>query len=103
MPEERQITFGPFRLDADNARLWRGHQTVRLSPKVFTALRYLAERPGRLVTKDDLFQAVWPEVVVSDATLTVCIRELRKALKDSSRTPRFIETIPKRGYRWIAE
>jgi adenylate cyclase len=65
-------------------------------------LRYLAERSGQLVTKDELFAAVWPEVVVSDLALVACIGELRRALEDTRRTPRFIETVHGRGYRFIA-
>jgi DNA-binding winged helix-turn-helix (wHTH) protein len=65
-------------------------------------LRYLVEHAERLVTKETLFQVLWPETYVSDSVLMVCIRELRKALGDEARTPRFIETVHGRGYRFIA-
>jgi TolB-like protein/cytochrome c-type biogenesis protein CcmH/NrfG len=65
-------------------------------------LHSLAERSGQLVTKDELFAAAWPGVVVSDSALTVCIRELRRALGDKRRVPQFIETVHGRGYRFIA-
>jgi tetratricopeptide (TPR) repeat protein len=65
-------------------------------------LRYLGERPGRLVSKDELFSAVWPKTIVSDIALAVCIREIRKALGDDSKAPQFIETAHRRGYRFIA-
>jgi pimeloyl-ACP methyl ester carboxylesterase len=65
-------------------------------------LRYLVERPGRLVTKQELFDAVWQDVFVGDAALKVCVREIRKALDDDAQQPRFIETAHRRGYRFIA-
>jgi DNA-binding winged helix-turn-helix (wHTH) protein len=102
MSEARQIDLGTFRLDPDNARLWRGPEALRLSPKAFAVLHYLAEHAGQLVTKDDLLQAVWPGIVVSEAVLTICIGELRKVLGESPKAPQFIETVHKRGYRWIA-
>src|SRR5215813_12352479 len=95
------LNFGPFRLDVRNQQLWRGQEVVRLTNKALAVLRYLAEHSGQLVTKDDLFAAVWPEVVVSDSALVVCIRELRRALGDERRAPQFIETVHGRGYRFI--
>src|SRR5215510_6328468 len=96
------LNFGPFRLDVRNHQLWRGQEVVRLTNKALTVLRYLVEHNGQLVTKGDLFAAVWPEVVVSDSALVVCIRELRRALGDERRTPQFIETVHGRGYRFIS-
>jgi predicted ATPase/DNA-binding winged helix-turn-helix (wHTH) protein len=90
-----------FRLDLASERLWRGSHAIALRPKTFAVLRHLAERPGRLVTKDALLGAVWPDVEVGDGGLTVCVRELRRALGDDARTPRFIETLHRRGYRLI--
>jgi DNA-binding winged helix-turn-helix (wHTH) protein len=90
MQERNCLNFGPFRLDARNQQLWRGQEVIRLTNKALTVLRYLAEHSGQLVTKDDLFVAVWPGVIVSDAALVVCIRELRRALGDERRTPQFI-------------
>ena len=97
------IEFPPFRLDAADERLWRDAQAVRLRPKTFAVLRHLAERPGRLVTKEELFAGVWPGTTVTEDTLTKSIRELREALGDDARAPRFIETVHGRGFRWIAE
>ena len=96
------MTFGPFRLDAGTESIWRGGAEIRLQPKTFAVLRFLAERPGRLVTKDELLEAVWPEVAVGEASLTVCVNEIRKALGDEARAPRFVETVHRRGYRFIA-
>ena len=74
------LRFPPFRLDPDNASLWRGTTEVRLTPKAFAVLHCLVERRGQLVTKDALLERVWPGTVVGDAVLKVCIREIRKAL-----------------------
>jgi DNA-binding winged helix-turn-helix (wHTH) protein/tetratricopeptide (TPR) repeat protein len=98
---ERQIAFGPFRLDAADARLLREGQPVSLTPKAFDVLHYLASRPQRLVTKDELLSAVWPDVIVTDASVKVCVREIRKALDDEAKTPTYIETVHRRGYRFI--
>src|SRR5712692_8400290 len=100
--EHRLFIFEPFRLDVRNAQLWREQEVIRLTSKALTVLRYLAERSGQLVTKDELFAAVWPGVVVSDSALVACIGELRRALGDERRTPHFIETVHGRGYRFIA-
>jgi len=95
------LCFGPFRLDLESEELRQETTRIRLRPKSFALLRYLAEHPRRLVTKDELLQAVWPDVVVSDAALAVCLNELRKALGDLARSPTYIETVPRRGYRFV--
>jgi len=97
-----QWLFEPFRLDPVNARLWRGAEAVALQPRVFDVLHYLVTHPNRLVTKDELLDAVWPETAVSEAVVRVAIGALRKALDDTTRTPRFIATVPRRGYRFVA-
>ncbi|HEY7495597.1 MAG TPA: AAA family ATPase, partial [Candidatus Tectomicrobia bacterium] len=102
MAPVRQWLFAPFRLDLDNACLWRGTQTVALKPKTFAVLQYLVEHAGRLVTKEEFFNAVWPNTAVGDAVLKVCIGELRKALGETARTPQFIATMHRRGYRFLA-
>lgn len=75
---------------------------VHLRAKALAVLRHLAERPGRLVSKEELFAAVWPDASVSDVVLNVCVREVRQALGDDAKAPRFIETVHRRGYRFIA-
>jgi DNA-binding winged helix-turn-helix (wHTH) protein len=90
--------FGPFTLDEANACLWRGDEAVALPPKAFDVLHYLVMHPGRLVTKDELLDAVWPETAVSDAVVRVAIGALRKALDDTQPPARFIATVPWRGY-----
>ena len=102
MQDARILTFGPFRVNLQDERVWRQETPIRLTHKAFAVLLCLVTRPGHLVTKDELFQTVWPEAIVSDSTLTVCIREVRRALDDQARRPQFIETVHGRGYRFIA-
>ena len=92
--------FGTFRLDPENQRLWHGPQEIILRPKSFAVLHHLVTQRGRLVTREEVLQAVWPGVAVSDAVLTVCIGEIRQALQDSHQAPQFIETVHRRGYRF---
>jgi DNA-binding winged helix-turn-helix (wHTH) protein len=94
--------FGSFRLDISEQCLWRGDARIVLTPKVFAVLRYLVDHPGRLVTQEELLQAVWPETYVQPEILRKYILELRKVLGDDPRSPRYIETLPKRGYRFVA-
>lgn len=98
----RQLRFPPFRLDPDNACLWRGTKAVRLTPKAFAVLQCLVERHGQLLTKNFLLERVWPGIAVGDAVLKVCVREIRKALRDRVKAPRFVATVHRRGYRFIA-
>jgi pimeloyl-ACP methyl ester carboxylesterase/DNA-binding winged helix-turn-helix (wHTH) protein len=95
-------TFGPFRLDSSAGQLRRGEAVVPLAPKAFTVLQHLAWHPGQLITKDDLLELAWADVHVGDGALKVCIREIRRALGDDPRTPSYIETAHRRGYRFIA-
>jgi class 3 adenylate cyclase/DNA-binding winged helix-turn-helix (wHTH) protein/predicted ATPase len=97
-----QWCFDDFRLDPDNACLWRGAQRVALTPKAFDVLHYLVTHPDRLVTKDTLLEIVWPETAVSDAVVRIAIGELRRALGDTAQAPQFIATVPRRGYRFVA-
>ena len=97
------IEFPPFRLDAVAGRLWRANQPVALRPKAWALLSYLVEQPGALVTKEQMHAAVWGDAVVSDDTLTRTLAELRRALRDDARTPRIIETVHRRGVRFIAQ
>jgi PAS domain S-box-containing protein len=98
-----QILFPPFRLDTAEERVWHGSRPVVLRPKSFALLRHLLDHPGKVLTKDVLLDAIWPKTYVSDAVLAGCIREIRQALEDLSRSPKFIETVHRRGYRFIAQ
>jgi TolB-like protein len=96
------IVFPPFRLDLRAGQLLRDRTPVHLRPKTFAVLCYLAERPGELVTKDALLDAVWNDVVVSQDVVRISAGELRAALDDDWTSPRFIETVHRRGYRFVA-
>jgi DNA-binding winged helix-turn-helix (wHTH) protein/predicted ATPase len=96
------IVFPPFRLDLVNEQLWRENQLVPLRPKTFAVLRCLVGQAGRLVTKEELLKAVWSNTRVSDGILKGYIRDLRGVLGDDSQQPCFIETVPRRGHRFIA-
>jgi DNA-binding winged helix-turn-helix (wHTH) protein/tetratricopeptide (TPR) repeat protein len=97
------VVFGPFSMDLAGQRLWRDGRPIRLRPKSWDVLRYLVERPGLLVTKEAIHAEVWRGTAVSDDTLTQSIGELRRALGDATRTPRFIETVHGRGFRFIGQ
>jgi len=100
--DEPPLVFGPFRLEIADATLWHGSQSLPLTPKAFSVLQCLVQRRGRLVTKDELYNAVWPGVFVGDAVLKVCVLEIRRVLADDAKAPRYIETVHRRGYRFIA-
>jgi Tol biopolymer transport system component/DNA-binding winged helix-turn-helix (wHTH) protein len=95
-------SFQSFRLDTANHLLLHGDKRVSLTPKAFDVLRYLVERAGRLVTLDELLESLWPETYVNQEVLRKYILEIRKALGDKPDNPEFIETITKRGYRFVA-
>ena len=102
MAFERTVCFSSFRLDLPNQQLWGGAEPVRLRPKTFAVLRYLVEHAGRLVTRDDLVRAVWPDTRGAEKGPKRCILELRTALGDRADDPQFIETVGRLGYRLIA-
>jgi len=93
--------FGAFQLDALQG-LRRGDREIRITPKSLSLLCFLAERAGVIVSKEEIFRKIWPDTNVSDAALSSCIRELRGALHDDAKQPRFIETLHRRGYRFVA-
>jgi len=94
--------FGPYRLDRGGGRLVCGDANVPLRRKAFAVLEYLSARPGRLVSSEELLDALWPATHVTPSALAGCIHELRRALGDDARVPRFIETAYGRGYRFVA-
>ena len=101
MVEKSFLMFGRYAVDRDNELLRLNNQPIRLTNKAFTVLRYLVEHPGQLVSKEALFAAVWSETIVSETTLTNCIGEVRRALGDNPKQPQFIETVHRRGYRFL--
>jgi DNA-binding winged helix-turn-helix (wHTH) protein len=96
-----KLSFDGFELDEVDARLTCEGQSVPLPPRPFAVLCALARRPGHLVTKGDLLDAVWGHRFVTDSVLKTAISEVRAALQDDPRQPRYIETVSRRGYRFI--
>src|SRR5713101_8851901 len=94
--------FRSFRLDTVDQCLWRGQERVSIPPKAFDVLRYLVENPGRLVTQDEVLDKLWPETYVNPEVFRKYILDIRKILGDRPDKPEFIETVTKRGYRFIA-
>jgi len=94
--------FDDVRVDAANAQVWKAGRSVALEPKALRVLVFLLERPGRLVEKEELLSSVWANTFVTENALTRCIALLRKVLGDSKGEAKYIETVPTRGYRFIA-
>src|SRR5205809_331082 len=95
--------FGEFTVDGDQKVLLRNDSPLPLAPKVFDTLLILLDNRGRIVEKEELMKRLWPDSFVEESNLTFNIQQLRKALGDNARQPRFIETVARRGYRFIAE
>ena len=102
MPPGRHYEFGPFRLDPVGGVLFRGGERLALRPKVVELLTMLVEAQGNPVTKNELLQKVWADAIVEEGTLASHISVLRKALGEGPESAQYIETIPKRGYRFVA-
>lgn len=94
--DARAYSFGPFRLEVDQAALLRDGASLSLRPKSFDVLHYLVRHPQRLVSREELLRAVWPGVVVTDDSLTQCLIEIRKVLDDRQKS--IVRTVPRRGY-----
>ena len=97
-----RLRFEAFELDESNALLLRNGQAVTLAPKPFGVLCALARRPGCLLTKNALLDDVWGHQFVTDSVLKTAISEVRAALDDDPKQPRYVETVSRRGYRFIA-
>jgi DNA-binding winged helix-turn-helix (wHTH) protein/tetratricopeptide (TPR) repeat protein len=93
------VAFGPYRLDPRGG-LVHGRRPVRLTPRAFSLLCFLAAQPGRVVPKEEIFRSVWRGTAVGDAALATCVQEIRRALRDKAIRPRYIETVHRRGYRF---
>lgn len=102
MPTGASYKFGPFLVDGGAYRLTRDGAIVPLSPKIIDLLLFLAARPSALVSKDELFKALWPDVAVTDNALTQAVSELRQALGDDAANPKYVQTVARRGYRFIS-
>ncbi|MGH9503158.1 MAG: tetratricopeptide repeat protein [Terriglobales bacterium] len=103
-PKDVRYRFGPFELDPAQGRLIRSGSRVKLQDLPLRLLALLVERPGEIVTREELRQRLWPEdtFVEFDNSLGVAVRKLREALRDDADAPRFVETVPRKGYRFLA-
>ena len=99
--KNRFYRFGNIEIDVQNLRVTVGSEIRPLEPKSFRLLLFLAENPGRVLPKDEIITSVWPGTAVSDNSLTRAITQVRKALDDDPKTPRYIETVPTVGYRFL--
>ena len=99
----RILCFDAFQLDCDNRQFRKDGLPIELGSRYFDALALLVSRRGELITKDVFMEQVWHGIPVTDEALTQCIRSLRRVLGDDAANPRFIETVPKHGYRFVAE
>ena len=104
-PRPRLLTFGIFELDASTGELRKEGRLVRLRHQPVSVLRLLLERAGELVTRREITEALWPDDVDVDVEqgLNHCMKEIRAALGDRPDSPRFIQTLPRRGYRFLLE
>jgi len=102
MPTPKRLYFETFELDLQNARLFRDNQLMPLSPKAFDVLAFFCQHPGRLLSKEVLLDAVWHRRYVSEGVLKNAVQELRRVLGDDSKSPRYIETVHRRGYRFLS-
>src|SRR5437016_6513851 len=102
--KQKLLRFGPFEADVSTGDLRRNGEIVKIAEKPAQALLLLLERAGEVVTRDELRQKLWPvdTYVEFDDNLNATIKRLREALDDSAVRPRFVETAPKRGYRFVA-
>src|SRR5215475_6999994 len=99
----RIYEFGSFRLEVAERRLCKDGTAIAIAPKVFDTLAVLVENRGRLIEKSELMEQVWPSVIIEEVGLARNISNLRKILGDCTDGARYIETVPKKGYRWVAD
>jgi len=99
--DKHLLEFGPFRIDAEQRLLLRDRQPVPLTPKAFDLLLVLTQNSGKVVLKDDLMKALWPDTFVEESNLGQHVFQLRKALGEKSQENTYIVTVPGRGYRFV--
>jgi DNA-binding winged helix-turn-helix (wHTH) protein/Tol biopolymer transport system component len=98
-----QLHFGGHTLDLERRALYRGQQRIHLTSKPLETLVYLVDNPGRIVEKQELLDAVWKDTFVTEDNLVHAIREIRRALGDDKEDPRFVQTVPRQGYRFVGQ
>ena len=102
MPPEQALSFGPYRLAGPHGPLWCDTQVVPVPPKALAVLWQLVTQAGQVVTKAALLDAGWAGTVVSEGVLTACLHTLRQALGEAAQQPRYIATVHRLGYRFVA-
>src|SRR5205809_1096297 len=95
-------TFGPFELDTRGGDLRRENESVPLTPKVFQLLLLLLQTPGRLISKREILEKIWGDTNVEEGSVTRTVTSLRSALNDTASAPTYVQTLPRRGYRFAA-
>ncbi len=100
---QNKYKIGDFVVDVGGHRMHDGNQVKNIEPRVLAALHFFLEHPGEVITREALIKEVWSDIIVTDHAVTQCIGNIRKLFRDRATDPRYIETIPKRGYRFIAE
>lgn len=101
MKEKHLYSFGEFSVNAEDHTLSRDGENISVTPKMFDLLLVFVQNPGRVLGKDFLLKSVWPDSFVEEGNITFNIRQLRKVLDDDAQSPKYIETIPRRGYRFL--
>ncbi|WAK02544.1 winged helix-turn-helix domain-containing protein [Methylobacter sp. YRD-M1] len=103
MDQDSIYEFGTFRLEIATHLLWEGETRVNLPPKIYHLLLYFLQHTGQLISREELFNAVWDGRIVDDSALRLAVNSLRNILQDDHKTPRFISTVSRRGYRFLAD
>src|SRR5262245_58899008 len=96
-----RISFGPFAFDRESRLLWRDGTEIALPPRVLGVLEVLVDRAGQVVARQDLLDRVWKDAFVTDTSLAEAVSFLRQALGDDPQSPRYIQTVHRRGYRFL--
>ena len=99
----KSYAFGSFRLDLSSGELRREAEEIAIEPRVFALLAYLVENSGRVITREELIEKLWPDTHVTDASLSQAVASLRSALDDNAQTPKYLATLPRRGYKFVAK
>ncbi|HET9532437.1 MAG TPA: transcriptional regulator, partial [Blastocatellia bacterium] len=99
---KRVYEFGPFRVDVSNRLIMRDNEPVQVTPKAFDTLLVLLESHGRVIEKEEMMRLIWPDTFVEEANLAVNISQIRKALGERDDGGQYIETVPRRGYRFAS-
>src|SRR6186713_3101734 len=97
-----RVSFGPFAFDRQSRLLWRDGTEVALPPRVLSVLEHLIDRAGQIVARQELLDGVWKDAIVTDTSLAEAVSFLRQALGDDPQSPRYIQTVHRRGYRFLA-